>query len=69
MRDQREEIILLLCTSECSLATVKLAVSAYTVSLLLSLFPLVVLLIIIKKVKDGSKDLSAWGRAGATDCL
>lgn len=69
MRDQREEIILLLCTSECSLATVKLAVSAYTVSLLLSLFPLVVLLIIIKKVKDDGKDLSAWGRAGATDCL
>lgn len=69
MRDQREEIILLLCTSECSLATVKLAVSAYTVSLLLSLFPLVVLLIIIKKVKGGGKDLSAWGRSGATDCL
>jgi len=54
----------LLCTSECSSAAVKLAVSAYTVSLLLSLFPLVVLLI-IEKVKD----LSAWGRAGASDCL
>lgn len=43
------EIILLLCTSECSLATVKLAVSAYSVSLLLSPSPLVVLLIIMKK--------------------
>lgn len=45
------EIILLLCTSECSLATVKLAVSAYTVSLLSSPFPLVVLLITMKKKK------------------
>lgn len=68
MRDQRAEIILLLCTSECSLATVTLAVSAYSDSLLLSLFSLVVLLI-RKKVRDGSRDLSAWGRPGATDCL
>lgn len=52
MGDQREGIILLLCTSECSLATVKLAVSAYIVSLLLSLFPLVVLLIIIIIIKS-----------------
>lgn len=64
------EIILLLCTSERSLATVKLAVSAYTVSLLLSPFPLVLLIIMgKKKVKDGSKDRSAWGRAGASECL
>lgn len=56
----------MLCTSECSLATVKIAVSAYAVSLLLSPFPLVVLLIIMNKVKGGGKDPSAWGRAGAS---